>query len=187
MTPMFVFISLSDIIVTENRNFILVMLFLMIASTDALDGFIARRWNRITTFGIFMDPIADKILIISSMGLLVFLQRLHPFVLIILLWRDFLISGIKMIATESNVDVSAISTGKIKTIFEVMLVTFLLFNYEFPGNKIVLSILIVVTIVIAIVSFIQYIIKYWNAICTNWNKIKCSNKGIAKGVKSDGK
>ena len=179
LTPVFVFVVLSNIITVEYRDFFSAILFVVIASTDALDGFIARHYNNITTFGEYIDPIADKILLTSAMVVLVFLQRLSLYIFIILVIRDFIMSGVRIIAKKDGVDISAKKLGKIKTIFEAVVVAFLLFNLSFPFNEVVSCILIVVTVIIAVVSCIQYIGIYRNAICTSWNEIKCGEKGKA--------
>jgi CDP-diacylglycerol--glycerol-3-phosphate 3-phosphatidyltransferase len=175
LTPVFVFVVLSDVIDVEYRDCVSGLLFLLVAFTDFLDGFIARRCKMITTFGIHIDPIADKILIMSGMGALVFLQRLNPYIFILLFGRDFIMSGIRSIAAKKGADVSAIILGRVKTVFEVILVTFLLFNCSFPLGKEVSYILITITVTIAMVSCIQFIKIHWTAISTSWNELKREN------------
>jgi len=189
LTPIFVLIVLSNVIAAEYRDITSAFFFLAIAFTDFFDGFIARRNNMITNFGINIDPIADKILIMSAMGMLVFLERLNPCIFIFLIGRDFIMCGVRIIAAEKNADISAIRLGRIKTVLEVILITILLLNWNFPFSREVLLILITIIIITAMVSCIQYIIAYWPVIKTSWNEYKPRNlsKKDEKGVEGDDK
>lgn len=136
-----IFIFLSNIVEAQYRNYVTTAIFIMGIITDFLDGYIARMRNEITLFGIFADPVADKVLLSSAMISLVFLHRFSPFIAIALIERDIIMTGFRLIAIEQKVIIPALITGKIKTIVESMLVVYLLINLEIPYVKIVLTIL----------------------------------------------
>lgn len=130
-------VFLSDIEAID-RNYITTFIFLLGVFTDVLDGYIARRTNNITVFGIFADPIADKLLVISAMISLVYLNRLSPFVAIALIGRDTIMTGFRLIASEQGVVIPALTLGKVKTVIISVLIFFLLLDLNMSILKIVL-------------------------------------------------
>lgn len=141
------------------KNYILTGVFLFGAITDVLDGFIARRFNQITTFGIFMDPIADKVLILTSMVCLVYLHRLSPVIAIVLLGRDMIMTGFRLIASEQGVVIPALISGKIKVVSETILIAYLFLELDIFAFE---TVLIILSIVLAYFSLIKTIIKNAN-------------------------
>lgn len=119
------------------RNCIATVMFLLGAVTDVLDGYIARRTNNITVFGIFADPIADKLLVNSAMISLVYINRLSPFVAIALIGRDTIMTGFRLIASEQGVVIPALAFGKVKMLIVSVLITYLLLDLNMPILKIV--------------------------------------------------
>ena len=120
--------------------FIVDLIFVIASITDKLDGYIARSRNQITTFGKFLDPIADKILVISAMIMLVENSRLPAWIPIIVLFREFIVSGYRLIAVQKDGNVIAASIwGKIKTITQMLalvvaIVDMNAFGSIFKGN-----------------------------------------------------
>ena len=97
------------------------LIFILASITDKLDGYIARRKNQITTFGKFLDPIADKILVLSAMLILVEDNRLPAIIPIIVLFREFIVSGYRLVAVEKGGKVIAASVwGKLKTVTQML-------------------------------------------------------------------
>ena len=115
LVPIFVFFML----INPNDSFYLTMsliIFILASLTDAIDGKIARKYNLVTNFGKFLDPIADKILVLAAMVMLVEMNKLPAWIPIIVLFREFVVSGYRLIAVENGGQVIAASIwGKIKT------------------------------------------------------------------------
>lgn len=119
------------------RDYIATIIFLLGAVTDILDGYIARRTNNITVFGIFADPIADKLLVNSAMISLVYIDRLSPFVAIALIGRDTIMTGFRLVASEQGVVIPALAFGKAKMVIISILITYLLFDLNMSILRIV--------------------------------------------------
>lgn len=105
------------------------VLFIVIASTDALDGYLARSRDEVTTFGKFLDPIADKLLVTAALVGLVELGSLPAWIAIVIISREFIISGLRMVAVAEGVVIAASSYGKLKTVFQMIaIVAFILLD-----------------------------------------------------------
>jgi CDP-diacylglycerol--glycerol-3-phosphate 3-phosphatidyltransferase len=104
-------------------------LFIVIAATDAVDGYLARSRNEVTTFGKFLDPLADKLLVTAALVALVELGSLPAWIVIIILSREFIVSGLRMVAVAEGVVIAASSYGKLKTVFQMIaIVAFILLD-----------------------------------------------------------
>lgn len=141
IAALMVLFFLTNIIDEQYRDYVAAIIFLIGSFTDFLDGYIARKWDKITVFGIFADPVADKVLISSAMISLVFLHRFSPFVAIALIGRDIIMTGFRLIAIEQGVIIPAFITGKIKTISESALVLYLFFHCDIPYIELFLTIM----------------------------------------------
>ncbi|HHV14238.1 MAG TPA: CDP-diacylglycerol--glycerol-3-phosphate 3-phosphatidyltransferase [Acholeplasmataceae bacterium] len=152
-------------------NFIILIVFLIASFTDYLDGHIARKNNLITDFGKFMDPMADKVLVISTLLILLEQGKMTAFgfplgfVLILIVAREFMVTGIRLIAVQNNVVIAASKLGKIKTVSQMIMVIFLLlecYPFTFIGGTakdITALILISFAGLTTLVSGIDYFIK----------------------------
>ena len=134
---------------------IFVILFMIAAFTDFLDGYIARKYNQITTFGKFLDPIADKLLVLVAM--LYLMPRVPMWAIMIVLIREFIVTGIRLVAVENNHVIAASIYGKIKTFVTIIALIVLLFN-DF-GIKILGDILLYLAIFFTLLSGIDYVYK----------------------------
>lgn len=158
LIPIFMIILFSDI---PNSYYIAALIFAIASATDALDGYIARSRNQITTFGKFVDPLADKLLVSAALISLVGLGRIPAWIVVVIIGREFTITGFRTIAVSENITIAASSLGKIKTITQLIAIIFLLLkNYPFsligfPFDMIMLYISLIFTIV----SGIDYIYK----------------------------
>ena len=127
MIPLFVVLILW---VPKPLGNILAMVVFIIASlTDTADGYIARKYNYVSTFGKFMDPLADKLLVCSAMICLVDLGRLESWIVIIIIAREFIISGFRLVAAERGVVIAANIWGKVKTVFQMLMVILMVANF----------------------------------------------------------
>ena len=147
-------------------NILSMIVFILACLTDAADGYIARRYNYITTFGKFMDPLADKLLVISAMICLVDLGRLESWIVILIIAREFIISGFRLIAVEKGVVIAANFWGKIKTISQMLMVILMLGNF---GGFLSLAAQILkwISLVLTLVSLATYLIQNRNVLKDN--------------------
>jgi len=141
--------------------FLPAVLFALASLTDLLDGYLARSRNEVTTFGKFMDPIADKVLVMAAILLLVGDRRLSAVVGILFLAREFLISGFRLVAASRNVVIAASPLAKIKTTTQLIaLVLLLLYNYPFSLIPFPMdTICVYAALVFTVWSGAEYIVK----------------------------
>ena len=157
MIPFFVFFLLWQN--GENRTFrmIALALFIIASLTDLLDGKIARKYNLVTNFGKFMDPLADKLLVCSALICLIELNALPAWIVIIIISREFIISGFRLIASDNGVVIAASYWGKFKTTFQMVSVVLLIL--DIPALAFVTTICVWIALVLTIVSLVDYIYK----------------------------
>ena len=157
MIPFFVFFLLWQN--GENRTFrmIALALFIIASLTDLLDGKIARKYNLVTNFGKFMDPLADKLLVCSALICLIELNALPAWMIIIIISREFIISGFRLIASDNGVVIAASYWGKFKTTFQMVSVVLLIL--DIPALAFVTTICVWIALVLTIVSLVDYIYK----------------------------
>ena len=143
------------------NQFIVVMLFIVASLTDFLDGQIARKQNIITTFGKFMDPIADKLLVNSLIIILACTSKIHMIVPLIMISRDLVVDAIRLLASQNNVVLAASQLGKAKTFTQMLGIIFILLNnipFCFLGVRIDLITMAAATL-ISLISGIDYFMK----------------------------
>ncbi len=161
MIPFFIFFLLGDFGVTGR--YISTAIFCVASFTDCLDGYIARKYNLITNFGKFMDPLADKLLVCSAMIALIGIEdalvSLPSVVVIVIIAREFIITGFRTLAVEQNVVIAASFWGKIKTICQMAMLIVLLLNIDNVFFNYLSYILIYGSLVLAIISAFDYILK----------------------------
>ena len=142
-------------------NVIALMIFIIASLTDLADGKIARKYNLVTNFGKFMDPLADKLLVCSALIALVEMGRSPSWAVIIIISREFIISGFRLIASDNGVVIAASYWGKFKTTFQMVMVCLMLINV--PGWIGWLSLLtdtvMWIALVLTVVSLIDYLVK----------------------------
>ena len=157
MIPFFVFFLLWQN--GENYTFrmIALALFIIASRTDLLDGKIARKYNLVTNFGKFMDPLADKLLVCSALICLIELNALPAWMVIIIISREFIISGFRLIASDNGVVIAASYWGKFKTTFQMVSVVLLIL--DIPALAFVTTICVWIALVLTIVSLVDYIYK----------------------------
>lgn len=160
LVPFFVLFMLYDF--TAYNRYIALGIFAIASVTDKLDGTIARKYNMVTSFGKFMDPIADKLLVCSALVCLTALGEIPAWVVITIIAREFIISGIRIIAAEDGTAIASSSWGKSKTVSQMVMTIVLLLEMDIlyiPGQ-----ILIYVSLALTLISAIDYIIKNKNVL-----------------------
>jgi CDP-diacylglycerol---glycerol-3-phosphate 3-phosphatidyltransferase len=117
---------------SRQASFVAAMLFAAIGATDFLDGWVARRRGLVTVIGKFLDPLADKLVVMAALVMLVHLGRVAAWVVIVIMGREFIVSGLRTIAMSEGIVIAAGQEGKTKTIFQIAGITFLLLHYAYP-------------------------------------------------------
>ena len=140
----------------SNSDLLAAIVFVLASATDALDGWLARRRQQITQFGKLMDPLADKLLITAALVSLVALYRLDPWVAMVIIAREFAVTGLRMLAIEQGEVVSASVWGKLKTTTQVAMVLALIWV---DGPRTWVDILVYVTVVVTVLSGADYFIR----------------------------
>ena len=175
LVPIMIIVALfnipGEVAGVPTTMIILDIIFIIASITDKLDGYIARKWNQVTTFGKFLDPIADKVLVITAMIILVELGKMPAWIPSIVVFREFVVSGYRLIAVENGGKVIAASIwGKLKTVTQMIaiIVAFIdtnSFGAIFKGSLTGISLAInTVTTVMLIVSVIATIFSGWDYI-----------------------
>ena len=157
MVPFLVFFMLTDVGGAANK-WIALALFIVASLTDMLDGKIARKYNLVTNFGKFMDPLADKLLVCSAMICLIPSGKLNTAIVIVIIAREFIISGFRLVASDSGIVIAASYWGKFKTVFQMAMIIVLI--ADFGGVfDLIGQILIWIALALTIISLIDYIVK----------------------------
>ena len=157
MVPFFVFFMLTDV-GGPAIKWIALALFCVASLTDLLDGKIARKYNLVTNFGKFMDPLADKLLVCSAMICMIELGKLPAWIVIVIIAREFIISGFRLVASDNGIVIAASYWGKFKTVFQMAMIIVLIMDlggvFDLIG-----TVLIWIALALTIISLVDYIVK----------------------------
>jgi CDP-diacylglycerol--glycerol-3-phosphate 3-phosphatidyltransferase len=146
----------------QTYKIITAILFLLVAGTDTLDGYLARRRGMVTTLGKFLDPLADKLLIVTSLIALITARGIPVWMVIVIVGREIAVTGLRGIAVSQGIVISASSLGKYKTVFQVASIFFLIFNEEYFSidfSQVGMG-LLWIALGIAVISGIDYFKKF---------------------------
>ena len=157
MGPFFVFFMLTDVGGSANK-WIALVLFCVASLTDMLDGKIARARNLVTNFGKFMDPLADKLLVCSAMICLIPSGKLEAWFVIVIIAREFIISGFRLVASDNGIVIAASYWGKFKTVSQMAMIIVLIADFGGVFDMIGIA-LIWVSLILTVVSLIDYVAK----------------------------
>ncbi len=157
LIPFFVVFMLTPLGGTAGK-WIALGIFVIASLTDTLDGYLARRDNLVTNFGKFMDPLADKLLVCSAMICLVEMDRLPAWIVIIIIGREFIISGFRLIASDNGIVIAASYWGKFKTVSQMVMIILLIADLG-GGFAAAEQIFIYLALVLTVVSLIDYLWK----------------------------
>lgn len=130
VVPLLIFLLYFD---SRIINFVTALLIIAAAVTDGLDGYLARKYQLVTTFGKLLDPVADKILLVSTMVMLVFLGRAPAWIVCLILCREIAITGLRAIMAEQGIIIDASPLAKYKTVFQIVAVVALTLHYPLFG------------------------------------------------------
>ena len=157
MIPFFVVMLLLNGGETQPYRYIAAAIFIVASLTDMLDGKIARKYNLVTNFGKFMDPLADKLLVCSALICLVDLKQLPAWMVIVIISREFIISGFRLVASDNGIVIAASYWGKFKTTFQMISVILLI--VRIPALTVLTQICVWTALVLTVISLVDYIAK----------------------------
>ena len=157
MIPFFVAFLLYDITGAADK-WIALAIFCVASFTDFLDGYLARKNNLVTNFGKFMDPLADKLLVCSALICLVAMGKLNVLVVLIIIAREFIISGFRLVASDNGIVIAASYWGKFKTVSQMAMVIVLIM--DLGGVMTVIgNVLVWISLALTVISLVDYIMK----------------------------
>lgn len=165
LVPFFVLFILTDF--TPYNRWIAFAIFCIATITDKLDGTIAKKYNMVTDFGKFMDPIADKLLVSSALICLSSLGEIPAWIVVVIIAREFAISGIRLVAADNGITIAATWWGKSKTIAQMAMIIIMLMNI--PALHILSQVVMYVSLILTIISMADYIVKN-RAVLSNGTK-----------------
>lgn len=168
MIPVFVVFALIQ---AQWAQYVALLIYILACFTDLLDGKIARKYNLVTDFGKFADPIADKLLVMSALIILVESHRMASWVCIVMLAREFIISGFRLVAAGGGKVIAAGQLGKLKTVFQMASTIALMLLVPVAGapllgsfGVVLANVLTYIAAILTIISGAEYIIKNFSCI-----------------------
>lgn len=165
LVPIFMAFMLMDGMV---YNLIALAIFVIASATDGVDGYIARHYNQITTFGKFVDPLADKLLVTAAFTILLCNDRMSPWAFVIVLAREFMVSGVRLVASAEGKVIAASIWGKLKTVSQMIAVVaaiILMNDFAFCPQAtamLITDILIWISTALTVFSGVDYLVKNWD-------------------------
>ena len=158
MVPFFVAFMLSDLGGAANK-YIALALFCVASFTDFLDGYLARKHNLVTNFGKFMDPLADKLLVCSALICLSSLGKLATWIVLLIIAREFIISGFRLVASDNGIVIAASYWGKFKTVSHMTMIIMLILDFQNPIYFIATQVVVWIGLALTVISLVDYVWK----------------------------
>ena len=143
----------------ENGKYIALAIFCIASLTDMLDGKIARKYNLVTNFGKFMDPLADKLLVSSALICLIETGKLQAWIVLIIIAREFIISGFRLVASDSGIVIAASYWGKFKTVSHMAMIILLILDIQNPIMQTITNIVVWIGLILTVISLVDYVWK----------------------------
>lgn len=157
MVPFFVAFMLIPSLGGAGNKYIALALFCIASFTDFLDGYLARRDNLVTNFGKFMDPLADKLLVCSALICLIPAGKLETWIVLVIIAREFIISGFRLVASDNGIVIAASYWGKFKTVSHMTMIILLIL--DLPFLWIITEIIKWIAVALTIISLVDYVWK----------------------------
>jgi CDP-diacylglycerol---glycerol-3-phosphate 3-phosphatidyltransferase len=164
--PVLFFLLLSP---GRGWSLVIAMLFIMAALTDLIDGYIARKYHIVTSMGKFLDPVADKLIVNTAMILMIPIGRIPAWVVAIIIIRDFIVDGIRTIASDQGIVIDASPLGKKKTLCQIFAISALIIHYPFIGADahVVGMVILTIALLLTVYSGIDYFLKFYRTMIGN--------------------
>ncbi len=147
-------------------KYIALIIFILASLTDTADGYIARKYHLITDFGKFMDPLADKLLVTMALLCLMHINRIPYLIVAIIIAREFIISGFRLVASDNGIVIAAGIWGKLKTVCQMVMVIVLLLELPGTAAHILEQILIYASLALTVISLVDYLVRNWSVLGT---------------------
>lgn len=158
MIPFFVVFMITPL-ADGNGKYIALAIFCIASLTDMLDGKIARKYNLVTNFGKFMDPLADKLLVSSALICLIETGKLQAWIVLIIIAREFIISGFRLVASDSGIVIAASYWGKFKTVSHMAMIILLILDLQNPIMQTITNIVAWIGLILTVISLVDYVWK----------------------------
>jgi len=144
-------------------SLVIATLFIAAALTDLLDGYIARKYQIVTTMGKFLDPIADKLIVNTAMIMMIPIDRIPAWIVAVIVIRDFVVDGIRNIASSNGIVIQASPLGKRKTLCQIFAVSALMIHYPFIGADahVVGMVILYIALILTVVSGTEYFVRFY--------------------------
>ncbi len=160
MIPVFLWFTWAE---SKTNSFIAGIVYAVTGTTDFLDGWVARKTGRVTVIGKFLDPLADKLIVMAALVMLVHLGRVAAWVVIVIMAREFMVTGLRTIAMSEGIVIAAGQEGKHKTAFQVAAITFLTIHYTYPIDVIFFSFDLDANRVGTYLLYVSLVFSVWSA------------------------
>ena len=164
LVPVFMVFLLYDL---PYSQYICAIIFIIAALTDGVDGYVARKYNQITNFGKFIDPLADKLLVSAALIGLVQIGRLDAWFAIIIISREFMVTSLRVVAISEGKVIAAGMSGKIKTVLQIIAIVAMLIDKIYVlsiGSVLISTVLMTLAVLMTVYSGVEYIAKNWSMI-----------------------
>ena len=158
MIPFFVAFLMYDI-AGDAVKWIALVIFIAASITDTLDGYIARKYHLVTNFGKFMDPLADKLLVCSALICFTATGKLAAWITIIIIAREFIISGFRLVAADNGIVIAASYWGKFKTVSQMIMIILMIMDIQNGAFQTLITVFIVIAVALTLISLADYIMK----------------------------
>lgn len=158
MIPFFVAFLMYDITGGADK-WIALAIFVAASLTDTLDGYLARKYHLVTNFGKFMDPLADKLLVCSALICFTAMGKLAAWIVIVIIAREFIISGFRLVAADNGIVIAASYWGKFKTVSQMILIILMIMDIRNTIFQTLITVFIVIAVALTIISLADYIVK----------------------------
>ena len=158
MVPIFVVFMITPLAEGMGK-YIALALFCIASLTDMLDGKIARKYNLVTNFGKFMDPLADKLLVCSALICLIPSGKLATWIVLVIIAREFIISGFRLVASDSGIVIAASYWGKFKTVSHMAMIILLILDFQNPIFTLITNVVVWIGVALTIISLVDYVWK----------------------------
>ncbi len=159
MVPFFVAFMLIPSLGGAANKYIALALFCIASFTDFLDGYLARKNNLVTNFGKFMDPLADKLLVCSALICLSSLGKLATWIVLVIIAREFIISGFRLVASDNGIVIAASYWGKFKTVSHMTMIILLILDFQNPIFYILTQVVVWIGLALTVISLADYVWK----------------------------
>ena len=159
LIPLYLFVYLAEPLSRTPNLWLALIIFSVASITDAVDGYVARRYKLVTNFGKLMDPLADKLLVCAALVAFTASGALPAWAVIVLISREFYISGLRQLAVEQGQVLAASSSAKFKTTTQIVLIIYILMPIEMFRFEWLVTVLLVITIIASVYSAVEYTVN----------------------------